>query len=474
MRKISFTLMTIFILLVLYGCAESQVDSQFSGASSDNQNPVIENYDTVLPSIMYNGQIYVKTRETQIGIKFSQIVGRITSVVSESEWPSENFQANFDSSGSVIAVADEAVFLSEYGRWIRFDEYETYLSNIEAAAIVANEADACAEEIGLIMFVEDADPTGAVVAFWQSGIEIGGLLSVDEEYLIQEKDSSGKWVDIDITEDPIWNHIGYTIPLDGVGRICIEWADIYGGLKSGEYRIREYVTEISTGTGQEYKDPTTYILNAEFSLPFELNLKYIWYGTRYYPIYYGNRYWQNPDYKFDMFELIDINNPPQDLLQTMSSDELAELLFVNPYLGQITTYYGEDGRYDYSTYFGFMEFNSDIFCELLRREDGIISILNRYQNSGIDEQWFEDEKCTDSLEGLIIWWSELMGSQFINLYSEVFTEKETDLAKQIIIDKNSVYSEIPDVYRNDLEFVSDIEYHSGNVAGVPRNLFKVR
>ena len=67
-----------------------------------------------------------------------------------------------------------------------------------------------------------------------------------------------------------------------------------------------------------------------------------------------------------------------------------------------------------------------------------------------------------------------MGSQFINLYSEVFTEEETDLAKQIIIDKNSVYSEIPDVYRNDLEFVSDIEYHSGNVAGVPRNLFKVR
>ena len=50
-------------------------------------------------------------------------------------------------------------------------------------------------------------------------------------------------------------------------------------------------------------------------------LKNIWYETRYYPIYQDGPEWQ----KHSMEDTFEINNPPYDLLFSMSSDELAEI-----------------------------------------------------------------------------------------------------------------------------------------------------
>jgi hypothetical protein len=193
------------------------------------------------------------------------------------------------------------------------------------------------------------------------------------------------------------------------------------------------------------------------------SLKNTWYETRYYPIYYGNPEWG----KHNMDEVLDANNPPLDLLFSMPSEELAALLFESPYLTQMLTYYGEDGNIDYSMIFRFLELHSDIFYELLRREDGITEILVQYQNSGIDAQWFDDGSY-DSMEGK--WLAEVFGSQFVLYYSVIFTEDETNLAKQIISEKNNVYlnSENADPeYFN----VSDIDYHDGNSAGEVRVMY---
>ena len=198
----------------------------------------------------------------------------------------------------------------------------------------------------------------------------------------------------------------------------------------------------------------------------EDSLKSTWYETRYYPIYPGNPEWG----KHNMDEVFDANNPPLDLLFSMPSDELAALLFESPYLTQMLTYYGEDGHIDYSMMFSFLELHSDIFYELLRREDGITAILKQYQNSGVDAQWFENESYNSSDEEWSRDLAEIFGSQFIRYYSEVFTEEETDLAKQIISEKNSVYlnSENADPeYFN----VSDIDYHEGNTAGEVRAVY---
>ncbi len=195
-------------------------------------------------------------------------------------------------------------------------------------------------------------------------------------------------------------------------------------------------------------------------------LRNTWYETHFYPIYYDNEEWQ----KHGMDEFIEVNNPPYDLLLSMSSDELAALLIQSPYLTQITIYYGEDGNNEYKTFFHFIERYSDIFYELLKREDGITAILNQYRNSGIDRQWLENENNTNSLEGMYRWWAEILGSQFIHIYSGLFTEEETNLAKQIINEKNEIYLELPSI--NQIYFdVSDIDYHDGNSVTDVRTMF---
>lgn len=193
------------------------------------------------------------------------------------------------------------------------------------------------------------------------------------------------------------------------------------------------------------------------------SLKNTWYETRYYPIYMGGPEWG----KHGMEETFDVNNPPLDLLFSMPSDELAALLFESPYLTQMLDYFGEDGHIDYSTMFGFLELHSDIFYELLRREDGIMAILEHYQNGGLDIQWFEDENY-DSVDKK--WLAEVFGSQFIRSYSVIFTKEETDLAKQIISEKNNVYLNTEKANQEYFN-VSDIEYHDGNRAGDVRVMY---
>ena len=190
----------------------------------------------------------------------------------------------------------------------------------------------------------------------------------------------------------------------------------------------------------------------------ETSLKDTWYETHYYPIYPGNDEWG----KHNMDEVFDINNPPSDLLDSMPSDELADLLFASPYLEQMLTYYGEDGHIDYSMMFEFLELHSDIFCELLRRDDGITEILKWYQNSGVDLQWFESESYNSSDEERRRFLAEIFGSQFIRSYSGVFTKEETEFAKQIIAEKNDIYLEAPNA---DGEYfnTSDIDHSDGYV-----------
>lgn len=199
------------------------------------------------------------------------------------------------------------------------------------------------------------------------------------------------------------------------------------------------------------------------------DLKNAWYETRYYPIYQDGPEWQ----KHSMEDTFEINNPPYDLLFSMPSDELAYLLFESPYLTQLLTYYGEDGCNEYTTFFAFMEHHSDIFYELLRREDGITAILNRYRSSGVDASWLNNTANTDTTKGMYRWWAEIFGSQFLHEYSDVFTEEETDLARLIMSEKNSIYDASSGSPNSDPIYfdVSDIEYRSGNSAGVVRVKF---
>lgn len=53
---------------------------------------------------------------------------------------------------------------------------------------------------------------------------------------------------------------------------------------------------------------------------------------------------------------------------------------------------------------------------------------------------------------------------------KIFTKEETDLAKQIISEKNCVYVESPNAYQEYFD-ISDIEYYAGNSAGQVRTIY---
>lgn len=165
-------------------------------------------------------------------------------------------------------------------------------------------------------------------------------------------------------------------------------------------------------------------------------LKERWYDTRYYPLYNGSEEWQ----KHDFFDTLDILNPPLDLLLSMSTKELAELMQEYPLMWQMNTYFDTDGNQDYITFFCFIEINCDIFYELLRREDGITCLLEEYRTHELDMEKLNE----DGAASAQMWDAEKFGCQFIRYYAHHFTDSEYALASQIIEEKKELYSLLDD------------------------------
>ena len=293
------------------------------------------------------------------------------------------------------------------------------------------------DEISVALSTENNDPDEKYKNYLQECIA---------DAIVQTTDCSSAYSDIEMAEDgtiaKVEIHSGEYAFSDTEKDSIVQYIEKLDGNQNVEIVFHDEAQELSSNDD---------------------SLKNSWYETRYYPIYMGGPEWG----KHGMEETFDVNNPPLDLLFSMPSDELAALLFESPYLTQMLTYFGEGGHINYSTMFGFLELHSDIFYELLRREDGIMAILEHYQNSGIDIQWFEDENY-DSLDKK--WLAEVFGSQFIRSYSVIFTKEETDLAKQIVSEKNNVYLNTEKASQEYFN-VSDIEYHDGNRAGDVRAMY---
>jgi len=164
------------------------------------------------------------------------------------------------------------------------------------------------------------------------------------------------------------------------------------------------------------------------------DMKDRWYDTRYYPSYKEYKQWR----KYSMNDILDILNPPLDLLLSMSTEELADLMQDYPCMGQIMTYINPDGSMAYHLYFSFIEMYCDIFYELLRREDGIICLLEEYRKSKYVEMLNEGGNSSEDIYQMS--YAEIFGCQFIRHYAHHFTENEYELARQIIEEKKELYS----------------------------------
>lgn len=168
-----------------------------------------------------------------------------------------------------------------------------------------------------------------------------------------------------------------------------------------------------------------------------------WYDTRYYPLHQYNEEWG----KHDMLATLDILNPPHDLLLSMPTEELAELMQVHPLMSQITQYWDTNGEQDYAAFYEFMEENSDIFYELLRRKDGFACILEAYRKHEIDVELLNKQDYAtveEASKAYDMWWQEIYGCQFIRHYAHYFTEGEYKLALEVMKEKAEVYKGLSD------------------------------
>ena len=162
-------------------------------------------------------------------------------------------------------------------------------------------------------------------------------------------------------------------------------------------------------------------------------MKDLWHVTKEYPIS-GEK---ESFVKYGYEGVIDILNPPSDVLTNMTSEELANLMMDYPLMWVILSYEFDQA----DLFFDYLERNCDVYKELLRRDDGIRCILERYRNSD-----FNPGACFDDPNVLFNhnkeFSAEVFGCQFIKLMGKKISGKDMALVKKTMKEKSELYGKV--------------------------------
>jgi len=125
-------------------------------------------------------------------------------------------------------------------------EDEIVYSEIQHSALRAdNDLD-----FGLTLTAEDVTNTGLTLTFEQSGGTFKGELQFDSQYSLEKLDGA-KWVVCDtlIPEEEIaWTMELHLIQEGGSAEWDVDWTNLYGELKPGNYRIAKNIFDNVEGT----------------------------------------------------------------------------------------------------------------------------------------------------------------------------------------------------------------------------------
>ena len=84
--------------------------------------------NAMVPSIVYGGKLYRTTgKQIPAEVDESAIVGRISSVVSLSQLPSNDGEANFGEVGDPYAITSDGLLVIMGHEWVMFELYEDSL-----------------------------------------------------------------------------------------------------------------------------------------------------------------------------------------------------------------------------------------------------------------------------------------------------------------------------------------------------------
>ncbi len=153
--------------------------------------------------------------------------------------------------------------------------------------------------------------------------------------------------------------------------------------------------------------------------------------------------------RLSLVEAMDALNPPDDLVQVLSTEKLAELLLDYPLLWMIISYDYSDREY----FWEFMK-NCKIYSELIERDDGIDCLIDKYYKNDFDVLKYNDNPLLliSKDEDLM---SEIFCCQFFSRFFQTFADNNNEFYEDVFESKKTQYSSIEnDHIRKYLSFES--------------------
>lgn len=180
--------------------------------------------------------------------------------------------------------------------------------------------------------------------------------------------------------------------------------------------------------------------DAFFALQYQNNtpstvIKNEWYVSRSFPLTPNSDDWM----KYGLDDILDILNPPEEILHDLSSQELAELMMNYPQLWVLTSYEYEQK----DIFWDYLSNNCSIYNELLGRKDGIECLLNEYLITDFNAKFYNENP-------YVIWGynsianAEVFGCQFVNHIAHIPTMYNncSDTILKVIEVKSELYSQL--------------------------------
>jgi len=150
------------------------------------------------------------------------------------------------------AVDSEIIVLSEKEEITFNDVYEPLLSSQlnageENGKILHNRK--LTDKWGITLYAEDVTPKGMTLKIEQFGGNPSGTLEYGAAYFL-EITVDGEWQPVETTtREPLtWNALAYTVKMNDITEMNINWEYGYGELKPGFYRLKKEFTDFR-GTG---------------------------------------------------------------------------------------------------------------------------------------------------------------------------------------------------------------------------------
>lgn len=218
MRKATMMFCSVLAMLSFAGCA--------------GQKKATEIPDSLPPSIMAEGELFVTTGQGLPIEPAESEVKTATSVVKATELPTKDGEINFpipDAKYAVIHDRVSYVVVLMEEEWVKFEKSESW---------------------GLKLTATKVEPTGLTVEFHQSGANPEGELQTGSYYTLETL-ADKKWVPVETlpsVHDIAWTMEAYSIRKNDTTELEVNWTWLYGVLPEGSYRIGKEIMDFK-GTG---------------------------------------------------------------------------------------------------------------------------------------------------------------------------------------------------------------------------------